>query len=93
MKNRKIIGVGVFKYDLFPYIVTHSVHEILEDGNIDCSYFHMKASSLIRLLPVNQGRKLEKELQIIDQEFRKIEKEVKNNLLKKLQTKFPTVIL
>ena len=56
--SEKVIGIGAFEYDLFPYFVLFEVYGYSENGSIKCRDITFKSSALISIF----DKKNEKEI-------------------------------
>ena len=92
MPRKKKIGVGVFEYDGFPYMVTHSVYGYGKDGDIDIgSGFWMKPSVLIVVLPVKQGNRIAKTISAMKVQVNKRIQNLKDEALLAFFQHHPTL--
>jgi hypothetical protein len=73
--NQKLIGF--FKSDRFPYAVAYNILSIDKNGDFEVPQgFYLKSSSLLKLLPYEQGNILKEKLNLIEEEYKKSTKKV-----------------
>lgn len=90
--EKKIIGIGIFKYDLFPYMIAQKIYGSSVDGDIKTDIGTFKSDSLITVFPKKQYSIIKKDLARIKRLLRKKTEEIKQDLLIEFYQKYPTSI-
>lgn len=92
-KEKQQKQCAVFTYDLFPYMVVHDVLKWDDEGRIHTfpNSLGIDPAALIAVFPRNMKRKIEKRLDAIEAEDRKVQKETRQRLLAELAEDFPAL--
>ncbi len=85
--------VGIFKYDLFPFMVVHEILGWTDEGGIRviATGYIMPPSALIAVFPIKKKSELEAAFIAIKEEYRKVQKETRERLLVELVKQFPAL--
>jgi hypothetical protein len=89
-------NIGIFKYDIFPYMVIHTIIDWDDNGDItvDLGYPNFstfKASWLIAVFPYNKKVELEKEINEMKNTFKEESEKIKEKLLSSFYHRYPAV--
>ncbi len=91
IKTKKIVAVGAFRYDLFPFMVIQNIVGWEENGDIITDIGTYEASALISIFPKNLKNKLYEIIWKTEQEYQKGLTKLKEGLLTDLYTSFPNL--
>ena len=90
MEKQKL--VGIFKYDIFPYMVAHDICKWYPDGDIGIvGGFALKAKSLIVVLPKKQGDMISLSIDEAKETYNKGVNSLESKILKQVYTKYPVL--
>ena len=84
--------IGVFKYDLFPYMVTHNVKSVKPGNIVDCDCFSLSLNSMIYLYNTKRGSKAAKAIASALQQYKQEHKELKSRILDDLCKEYPELM-
>jgi hypothetical protein len=89
-------NIGIFKYDVFPFMVVHTIVGWDTNGDIEVdlgypNFATFKASWLIAVFPYSKKDELEKEIDVLKTTYNKQLKEVKKTLLDSFCKKYTVI--
>ena len=82
---KKELKLGVFTYDIFPYMVTHRIIGSNDNGDMEIARGYFRSfKSMIAMFGGKKAKEVDKAIEDIKMEYQKKEKELRKELRKEL---------
>lgn len=81
--------VGVFRYDLFPYMTAHEIRGFDDDGDVQCNGFAMNVKGLIVVNTGERANLVEKAIEKAKRDYSTGQKKLKDDVMSELLENFP----
>ena len=91
-KKKKSEKIGIFTYDVFPYLVAHRIGGFNDGGGIDladCQGFSRSVDSLVAVIAGERGKDAYEYIENMGVEYRKQEKALRIKIQQQLIRDFP----
>jgi len=88
-KKTKKRKVGVFSYDLFPYMTAHEIKGFTDDGDIQCNGFAMGVKGLIAVTAGERANLVERAVGKAKRDYSAGQEKLRNDIMLKLLSEFP----